>query len=648
MTAKQFDELTYWDATPLLRWFEGVDPGWRPPGQSWAIARSDPYWGRVLEKAQKAYGDPNIHFNTGNKSAQRYLVFGDGTRLPADGAIVYRDAASGRSWIQNLDGTATLAGQFGQPEGPPITPADYLPVDGKFVPVDEQGQQIGPQVDSVPERRAAPAGDAPALSVPPAMTKPTYPDWATAQDPDVGNRMTDVLVSLFKLFGDGSPAATATPAFPFNTETGKDSGIESYDKLKNKFKQLEREFNSTAKAFDSAIGESKVTTEQGRKAINDAIADFNSKVSALPEGRFDSLLQAEVDVIGQARAAVSKASNTVQKMPVVPSPGGSAKPAAVTPLSNSPLQDVLSPPAGPLSPATAAAGMSRPAAEGSLGDLLADAAPVASSLLNPISNLGGLPGAALGGGANPLAPIGDVVRSVAKLAAAPANKDDQNPDVTAVHPPTTPPQLGTKVTLPDGQVVDAPNDKAAAAATNALHGAEGGDAAQKAYAGVLDLDNKNLGAKIEPADVQAGDILKWKDKTMVAVGPGLVADPNTPGVVHKLDDVLKERTGFEGIFRPTADAQIQVPGQAAPDHAPPPAGTPQPHPEPHPQASEPPKTAPEAPPRPENAPPPATPPRQSHPPTTLLSGPLGDSASPAPPAMPIPQPAPPSPFGAPA
>lgn len=629
MTAKQFDELTYWDATPLLRWFEGVDPGWRPPGQSWAIARSDPYWGRVLEKAQKAYGDPNIHFNTGNKAAQRYLVFGDGTRLPADGTIVYRDAASGRSWIQNLDGTSTLEGQFGQPEGPPITPADYLPVDGKFVPVDKQGQQIGPQVDSVPERQAAPAGDAPALSVPSAMTKPTYPDWATAQDPDVGNRMTDVLVNLFKLFGDGSPAASSSPAFPFNTETGKDSGIEGYDKLKTKFKQLEREFNSTAKAFDAAIGESKVTTEQGRKAINDAIADFNSKVSALPEGRFDSLLQAEVDVIGQARAAVSKASNTVQKMPAVPSPGGSATPAAVTPLSNSPLQDVP-PPVGAMPPATATAGMSRPAADGSLEDLLAGAAPVASSLLNPMSTLGGLPGAALGGGANPLAPIGDVVRSVAKLAAAPISKDEQKPDLTAVHPATTPPPFGTKVTLPDGQVVDAPNEKAAAAATNALQGAEGGDAAQKAYDGVLDLDDKNLGAKIEPADVQAGDILKWKDKTMVAVGPGLVADPNTPGVVHKLDDVLKDRAGFEGIFRPTADAQLEVPAHAAPEHAPPPS------------VGEPPKTPSEAPPRPETVQPP---PSRQDDSTMLLSGPGGRAEALELPPMPVPQPAPPSPFG---
>ncbi|MFV8161138.1 hypothetical protein ACNQVK_03200 [Mycobacterium sp. 134] len=89
-------------------------------------------------------------------------------------------------------------------------------------------------------------------------------------------------------------------------------------------------------------------------------------------------------------------------MPAVPSPGGSATPAAVTPLSNSPLQDVP-PPVGAMPPATATAGMSRPAADGRLEDLLAGAAPVASSLLNPMSTLGGLPGAALGGGANPLA-----------------------------------------------------------------------------------------------------------------------------------------------------------------------------------------------------------------------------------------------------
>ena len=32
------------------------------PGRS--ISVDDPYWGHVLDNARKAYGDPNIHFDT--------------------------------------------------------------------------------------------------------------------------------------------------------------------------------------------------------------------------------------------------------------------------------------------------------------------------------------------------------------------------------------------------------------------------------------------------------------------------------------------------------------------------------------------------------------------------------------------------------
>ncbi len=48
-----------------------------------------------------------------------------------------------------------------------------------------------------------------------------------------------------------------------------------------------------------------------------------------------------------------------------------------------------------------------------------------------------------------------------------------------------------------------------------------------------------------------GDILKWKDKTMIAAGPGLVADPEKPGMTHALHEVLQQQPlGFQGIFRP--------------------------------------------------------------------------------------------------
>lgn len=111
------------------------------------------------------------------------------------------------------------------------------------------------------------------------------------------------------------------------------------------------------------------------------------------------------------------------------------------------------------------------------------------------------------------------------------------------------------VPLAGGKSVEAPNKQAAEAAQNALDKTSPGrDAAQKAYstAGVeLSGDGKNLGADVDPSDLRPGDVLEWQDKTMVAVAPGLVADPTDPGVTHTLDDVLKDQKGFEGIFRPT-------------------------------------------------------------------------------------------------
>ena len=128
------------------------------------------------------------------------------------------------------------------------------------------------------------------------------------------------------------------------------------------------------------------------------------------------------------------------------------------------------------------------------------------------------------------------------------------------------------VTLPDGATVEAPNKQAAEAAQNAINTASpGGDAAQKAYSptGVqLPEEGKNLGAKVDPADMQPGDVLKWQDKTMVAVAPDLVADPTQPGVTHTLEDVLKDQRGFQGVFRPTAAAPPTAPAAPPPGAAP--------------------------------------------------------------------------------
>lgn len=123
------------------------------PGRS--ISVDDPYWGHVLDNARKAYGDPNIHFDTDRPTNDsglpqpRHLVFGDGTALPSDGTVVYHDSATKQNWAQNDDGTASLVGPDGR-LGPPLTPSGYRKVDDQYAPVNDIGQQIAPQLGGVP------------------------------------------------------------------------------------------------------------------------------------------------------------------------------------------------------------------------------------------------------------------------------------------------------------------------------------------------------------------------------------------------------------------------------------------------------------------------------------------------------------------
>ena len=98
MTDNKFSDLTHWEPLQKVGFGMGWSPGWRPEGQSWNIGTHDTYWDTVLGRAREAYGDPNIRFdNTDDTSSERHLVFGDGTRLPADGTLAYRDSASNQN-----------------------------------------------------------------------------------------------------------------------------------------------------------------------------------------------------------------------------------------------------------------------------------------------------------------------------------------------------------------------------------------------------------------------------------------------------------------------------------------------------------------------------------------------------------------------
>ena len=144
---RKFEELVSWHAKPVVGVGMGWDPGWRAdPGASSAnISPSDPYWSTVLDKAQAAYGDPGMRFNTSDPSADRFLVFSDGTRVPTDGSLAYRD--NGNTYVMNDDGSVSLLGGNGQ-GGQPFFPEFRRNEAGQYVPVDSQGRQVAPLATS--------------------------------------------------------------------------------------------------------------------------------------------------------------------------------------------------------------------------------------------------------------------------------------------------------------------------------------------------------------------------------------------------------------------------------------------------------------------------------------------------------------------
>ena len=127
--------------------------GWTVPGDGNYIEDADKYWGWILGKARDQYGDPGIRFNTDDTYQQRYLVFGDGTRVPVDRTLVYHDAAAKKNWIQNDDGTVTPADESFKPVAAPFIPAGYRHLDGKFAAVDARGDQVSAPVASPPTDR---------------------------------------------------------------------------------------------------------------------------------------------------------------------------------------------------------------------------------------------------------------------------------------------------------------------------------------------------------------------------------------------------------------------------------------------------------------------------------------------------------------
>ena len=237
--ARKFDELVSWHAKPVAGVGMGWDPGWRADGGAFApnISPSDPYWNTVLDKAQAAYGDPGMRFNTSDPSADRYLVFSDGTRVPTDGSLAYRD--NGNTYVMNNDGSVSLLGGDGK-AGQPFFPEFRRNEAGQYVPVNAQGQQVAPLAASYVDD--------------PATGKRTY---YNANGDVVGSEQRPATPP------PGSQPGVATD----EQQSGRtaDAVRKLHDEMKDRYSQLSEAEGKLTEAMLSA----RTTTAEGQQKLND-------------------------------------------------------------------------------------------------------------------------------------------------------------------------------------------------------------------------------------------------------------------------------------------------------------------------------------------------------------------------------------------
>ena len=332
---RKFDELVSWHAKPVVGVFMGWDPGWRANGAAFApnISPSDPYWNTVLDKAQATYGDPGMRFNTSEPSADRYLVFSDGTRVPTDGSLAYRD--NGNTYVMNNDGSVSLLGGDGK-TGQPFFPEFRRNEAGQYVPVNAQGQQVAPLAASYVDDPATGKrtyynanGDVVGSEQRPTAAPPGgQPGVAT--DEQQSGRTADAVRKLHEEMKDRySQLSEAEGKLTEAMLTARTTTAEGQQKLNDIQQQIAEAVNNPAMSLDTPAGEQaflKFLRSQVA-AIGEVLK--SGTLTAEDQAKAAAALAALYDMDGASPDTGSSPSDPAQPAPATPAPA--AVPSATDP-----------------------------------------------------------------------------------------------------------------------------------------------------------------------------------------------------------------------------------------------------------------------------------------------------------------------------
>jgi hypothetical protein len=437
---KHFDGQTQWEVWDSQRGTQGwTQPGWALPSDaSRYIGKDDPYWIAMLYNARRAFGDPNIHYDTDNVSQQRHLVFGDQTPLPKDATVVYHDSSTKQNWAQNDDGTASLVGSDGA-LGPPITPSGYRKVGSNYAPVDDHGQQIAPQLGGVPSSDNGFHTDPTSGVLTPKNADGDYftlgPDGRKSFFDKDGHPITEDQYTK----GRGSLAPD-----PGLATDGQQSGkaADAVGKLHDELKKRYSAISDAEEGLSEVLLNAHAATAAGQQRLNeiqgkiiDAVNNPTMSIDT-PAGErsFLTFLHGQVgainDLVTTGSLTADDQAKTARALSKLYAVDGSGN--GVGESSTAPPESASPPPSAPPDSEPVDAGLgAEPVPDPSLSDVLGGVPLDAGMGADPLSSLGSLPGAlgGLGGGSGtPLDGLGGLAGAIAPLAGLASQAGDRGVD----------------------------------------------------------------------------------------------------------------------------------------------------------------------------------------------------------------------------
>lgn len=461
MTTRTFGDLTFWHHLQPITVGGGWDPGWRPADGAFSpnIARADAYWGEVLQRARTAYGDPRMGYNTDDPGQDRYLVFGDGTRVPADGSLAYHDSSSGTTYLLNTDGSVSPVGATGH-AGDPIQPAGLRRgADGAWAPIDANGHQIAPLL---PAPTTAPYGhhDENGVLTPKNAAGDYY-----VLGPDGHRRFYDrdghpIDEGRFDADGAPGPAALHPPVPTGEQQSGQ--AADAVKKLQDELRGSYGTLSAAEERLSAAMLNAHATTADGREELgaiqHDIVAAVNDPSVTLdtPAGQqaYLKFLHGKVaairKVIDSGTLAGDDQATVATALAGLYADGGSVDPPTPNGSNTAPAAAPVTAPAATdpapadLGPSTVDLGPIPPMPDPTLADVVAGPlgglggdpmSSMASMLPGALGGLGGLGGGdpfgvgGLTGAASPLAGLASALREQA----GPEDPDQRRGDDTTRH-----------------------------------------------------------------------------------------------------------------------------------------------------------------------------------------------------------------------